>query len=114
MSDTFYDRERGLERKYGIEREHAFKIKAHRDRHFGRWVASQLGLTGAAADEYATKVFDAGFVHPGDEDFLNMIRSDLKTAEKSVDDKELYAQLHQAEDVAVQEVMGRKPRARPR
>jgi hypothetical protein len=114
MSDTFHDREYGLERKNELEREHAFKIKAHRNRHFGRWVALQLGLAGASADEYATKIFDAGFVHPHDEDLLSKVRSDLKAAEKSVDDKDLYAQLHQAENVAVQEVMGRKPRARAR
>lgn len=114
MSDTFNDRERGFERKNEFEREHAFKIKGHRDRLFGRWVASELGLTGTAGDEYATRVFDVAFGRPNDDHLLNKVRNDLIAAKRAVDDKELYAQLHHAENLAVQEVMGRKPRSRPR
>src|SRR5215468_1614472 len=56
MTTTFDKREEGFEKQFAHDEELKFKATARRDRLFGHWAAQQLGLTGAAADDYAKSV----------------------------------------------------------
>jgi hypothetical protein len=102
MSEAFKDREKGFERKYQLDQEQAFKVQTRRDKLFGLWVATQLGKSDA--DGYAKEVVASNFERPGDEDMLGKVRSDLKAAGKTIDDKVLNAELHKAETQAVKDV----------
>jgi hypothetical protein len=53
---TFDKREEGFEKQFAHDEELKFKATARRDRLFGLWAAQQMGLTGAAADDYAKSV----------------------------------------------------------
>jgi hypothetical protein len=53
---TFDKREEGFEKQFAHDEELKFKATARRDRLLGLWAAQQLGLTGAAADDYAKSV----------------------------------------------------------
>ena len=53
MTTTFDKREEGFENQFVHDEELKFKAIARRDRLLGLWAAQQLGLSGAAADDYA-------------------------------------------------------------
>jgi len=63
---TFDEREHAYEAKFARDEELLFKAKARRDKALGAWVAAQLGLSGAAAEEYAKEMLRADFKHPED------------------------------------------------
>jgi hypothetical protein len=106
MSDAFSDREKGFERKFEFDQQQLFKVKARRDRHFGLWVAAQIGKTDAAADTYAAEVVKKNFDHPGDADMLNKVRADLKAHGVVIVEPELLKQLGAAELKARVEILG--------
>jgi hypothetical protein len=54
------------------------KLKARRNRLFGKWAADALGLAGSEADEYAKSVMFAEL--PGDDDLLSKVERDLNAA----------------------------------
>jgi hypothetical protein len=53
---TFDKREEGFEKQFAHDEELKFKATARRDRLLGLWAAQLMGLTGAAADDYAKSV----------------------------------------------------------
>ena len=56
MDDAFEDRKKKHEDKWAHDEELRFKIGARRNKLLGLWAAAELGLTGAAAEEYAKSV----------------------------------------------------------
>ena len=74
---TFDERQKGFENKYKHDQETAFKVNARRNKLLGLWAAKQLGLTGAAADDYAKSVVVADMEKPGDDDVLQKVLADL-------------------------------------
>jgi hypothetical protein len=76
----FEDRQRGMEQKFRIEEELAFKLDARRNRLFGRWAAEALGLSGPAAEEYVTAVIYSDLQAPGDDDILAKVDQDFRAA----------------------------------
>jgi hypothetical protein len=56
---TFDKREEGFEKKFALDEEQKFKAVARRNRLLGLWTADRIGLTGSAADAYATDVVAA-------------------------------------------------------
>jgi hypothetical protein len=105
VTDAFQDRERGFERKFALEQEQKFKIKAHRDRLFGLWVAEQLGKTGSAAEAYASELVAADFEDGNDEGLLRKVRTDLQSRRISLDDSVLRTQLRQAESDSSRDIL---------
>jgi hypothetical protein len=53
---TFDKREEGFEKQFAHDEELKFKATSRRNRLLGLWAAQQMGLTGAAADDYAKSV----------------------------------------------------------
>ncbi len=90
---TFDEREHAYEAKFAHNEELRFKAKARRDRRFGAWVAAQLGLTGAAAEDYAIKVVRADLAHPGDKAIVETVLNDLKSKGLATDERKLKAKL---------------------
>ncbi len=76
----FEDRQKGMEQKFRMDEELAFRINARRNRLFGRWAAAALGLSGTAAEEYATAVIYADLQSPGDDDVLTKVDEDFRAA----------------------------------
>jgi hypothetical protein len=56
MTTTFDKREEGFENLFVHDEELKFKATARRDRLLGLWAAQHLGLSGAAADDYAKSI----------------------------------------------------------
>ncbi len=53
MTDTFRERERSEEAKFKLDGERHFKVLCRRNKLFGLWAASRLGLSAADAEAYA-------------------------------------------------------------
>jgi len=81
---TFDDREKGFEQKYKHDQELQFKVNARRNRLLGLWAAERMGLSGAAADDYAKTVVQADFERPGDSDVVEKVLKDLNDKGVSV------------------------------
>ena len=72
------DRKRGFEEKFRREEEFSFRLTARRNRLFGKWAASGLGLSGSEAEEYAKSVVFADLQEPGDDDIIAKVEQDLR------------------------------------
>ena len=72
------DRQKGFEAAFQRDQELAFRIKARRNRLFGRWAAERLGLpAGEVAEDYAIAVVAADFEMPGDDDVVGKVCGDF-------------------------------------
>ena len=74
---SFDERQKGFENKFKHDQETTFKVSARRNKLLGLWAAKQMGLTGAAADDYAKTVVMADMEKPGDDDVLQKVLKDL-------------------------------------
>ncbi len=74
---TFDKREEGFENQFAHDEELRFKAEARRNGLLGHWAAERLGLTGAAADNYARDVVDAAVTPAGSRAVLKKVTSDL-------------------------------------
>jgi hypothetical protein len=78
------DRQRAEETKFQHDQELQFRARNRRNKLFGLWIAREhLRLPEAEQAEYALSVVMADFEHPGDEDVIAKVRSDL--LEKGID-----------------------------
>ncbi len=74
---TFNNREKAFESKFAQDETLRFRATARRNKLLGQWAAEKLGLSGAAADDYAKTVVKADFEKPGDEDVIAKVVADL-------------------------------------
>jgi len=91
--NSFADRAKGCEAEFKHREDMAFRATARRNRLFGLWAASRLGLDGDAAEAYVLSVIAADFTAPGDEDVIAKVRADL--ADKATE-AEVRAELERA------------------
>ncbi len=103
------DRRRAFEAKFEHDQETEFRIRAHRDKLFGLWVATKLGRTGADAEDYAMR-FVAALGPHHDMTVRRQAFEDLQRAGLLLGPEELQAALASAETVAEQEVAARPTR----
>jgi hypothetical protein len=101
---TFDEREQAYEAKFARDQELRFKAKARRDRRFGVWIAAQLGLTGAAADDYAKKLVRSELAQPGDGAIIEAVLADLKLKGLAADERTLKRKLIELMAEAVTEI----------
>ena len=105
---TFDEREQGYEAKFARDEELKFKAKARRDKALGAWVAGQLGLTGAAAEDYVKETVKADFQHPGDSAFIAKVLDDFKAKGLATDERTLKRKLIELMAQAVAEIEASK------
>jgi len=89
---TFDEREKSFEKKFELDQELQFKVKARRNKLLGLWAAGLLGKTGADAEAYAKEVVLADFEKPGDADVLHKLMRDLAAAGKPYEDHTILKQ----------------------
>jgi hypothetical protein len=101
---TFDEREHGYEAKFARDEELRFKAKARRDKAFGAWVASQLGLGGDAASDYAKQALKEDFQHPSDTAFIAKVLEDFKAKGIAMEERTLKKKLIELMANAVAEI----------
>jgi hypothetical protein len=96
--ESFSDRAKGFEAKFKRDQELAFRITARRNKLFGLWAATRLGLpAGDAAQAYAMTVIAADFEAPGDDDVIRKVLADLVDKGIAVTEAELRTELARAD-----------------
>ncbi len=101
----FDDREKGFEAKFRLDQESQFKVTARRNKLLGQWAAAKMGLSGAAADDYAKEVVAADFIRAGDSDVIEKVVSDLTAKSITVSEAEVRQQLDALTKTARDQVM---------
>ena len=86
---NFDDRERAFENKFAHDAEMQFKAEARRNKLLGLWAAEKMGMTGDAAEAYASEVIKADFEEPGDEDVYRKVAGDLEAKATGVTETEI-------------------------
>ena|ERR1700755_2604277 len=89
----FDDRERAEEKKFQLEQEAEFKAQARRAKLVGLWTAGLIGLTGAAAEDYAKSVVIADMEEAGVEDLFRKLRADLDMHAVKLSDHQIRAKM---------------------
>ena len=103
MADAFEDRKKKQEDKWAHDEELRFKIGARRNKLLGLWAAAEMGLTGAAAEEYARSVVVADL--KGADAVMRKLRSDFDTAKLGHSDHVIHRQMTDLLAVAADQVM---------
>jgi hypothetical protein len=103
---TFDEREKGYERKFQQDQELAFKVKARRNKLLGLWAAKQLGLAGAAAEEYASELVQVDLEKPIVEDIIAKLAADFAQKHLKHNADRLRAELERCEAEAKKQLGG--------
>ena len=77
MRSSFAEREEAIEKKFQHDNEKEFKIKARRNRLFGYWAGSEIGLTGADLESYCDKIVNYMIKAPKDSVLIKQILDDF-------------------------------------
>jgi hypothetical protein len=101
---TFDEREHAYEAKFAHDQELRFKAKVRRDRRFGAWVSAQLGLTGAAAEDYAKELVRSDLAHPDDKAIIERVLGELKAKGVASDERTLKVKLIDLMEGAIAEI----------
>jgi hypothetical protein len=89
----FDDREKGYERKFELDQELAFKVRARRNHLLGLWAAGKLGLKGEAAELYASGITDPASHLHGDAELVTKIARDFAAKSAAVDEAQIALEL---------------------
>jgi len=100
----FDKRREGFEGKFALDEELKFKAIARRDKMLGLWAAEKMGLTGAAAEDYARDVARADQQEPGDEDVVRKLTQDFAARGLPITDAQIHQEMDRLLPVAVQQV----------
>jgi hypothetical protein len=101
---TFDKREEGFEKKFAHDEELKFKAEARRNKLLGLWVASQLGLSGEAANEYARTVVAAEFGEGQDADVVRKVMGDLSAKGATVTEQQVRVKMDELMAQAIVQV----------
>ncbi len=89
----FDERQKGQEKKFELDQALEFRAGARRNKLIGLWAAGLMGLSGDAAQAYATSVAMADFEEAGDEDVLRKLRADFAAKGVTVSDQDLRTRM---------------------
>jgi hypothetical protein len=102
---TFEDREKEFEARFKHDQEFRFKVTARRNRMLGLWAAERLGLSGAAAEQYAKDIVAAQFDAPGDEPVVAKLAADLGARDAAFTRARIQFELDHFAERAKQQLM---------
>jgi hypothetical protein len=101
---TFDKREEGFESKFAHDAELRFKAHARRNKLVGLWAAEKLGLTGAAAERYASNIVTVDLDKPDSDRVFGQIRKDFDDKGVDQSDHQIRRTMDEALAKAVAEI----------
>ena len=105
MNSGFSDREKAFEDKWAHDEELRFKVLARRNKLLGLWAATEMGLKGPAAEDYAKSVVQAELVREGDEAVFQKLKADFAAANIARTDHLIRTKMEEFLAIAKKEVM---------
>jgi hypothetical protein len=110
MSGGFDEREKGYENKWAHDEDLRFRAVARRNKLLGQWAAETLGLTGAAADSYASVLLDMEVKGAKDEDYVRKIHADFAARNVAFSEHFVGRKMDELANLATQQIMS-EPKA---
>jgi hypothetical protein len=107
MSDAFQDRENTFEKQFAHDEDLRFKAVARRNKAVALWVAETKGLSGAAAEKYASD-FVAAQIGKSDEDVAAALKADIEGSSVDLSDHRLRRKMDEEMAAAVASVRAGK------
>jgi hypothetical protein len=104
MSDTFKNRERGEELRFGMSQELQFKVEARRNRLLGEWLAHKFGLTTDESEAYAKAVIASDLEEPGIEDVIRKVMKDIEDRDAGISEDDVRAEMDRLFAVAAEQL----------
>ena len=101
---SFDRREEGFERKFAHDAELRFKARARRNKLIGLWAAEKLGMTGAAAESYASGIVTIDVDKPDSDDVFARIRKDFDDKGVVLSDHQIRRTMEEALAKAMAEI----------
>ena len=101
---TFDKRTEGFEKKFAHDEEMQFKASARRNKLLGLWAAEKMGLSGAAADDYAKAVVRSDFEEAGDDDVFRKIRGDFDAKAVAQSDHQIRRTMDELMQTAIDQI----------
>jgi hypothetical protein len=101
---TFDAREAAAESKLAHDEELKFKATVRRNKWLGLWAAEKLGLSEAAAEDYATDLIAADLEENGEEEVFRIIRTDFDKAGIAQSDHQIRRTMEELFASAVEEI----------
>jgi hypothetical protein len=101
---TFDKREEGFENQFAHDEDVRFKAEARRNGLLGHWAAEKLGLTGAAADDYARDVVDSAVAAAGSAAVLSKVAADLTAKGVAVQEQAIKDKMAELLQIATAQV----------
>lgn len=99
------EREKAFENKFAHDEQLNFKVEARCCKIFGLWAAGKMGLSGAAAMDYAGEVVAANLQEAGYGDVLRKVSADLKAKNIDVSSHLLETELEKAQEEAREQIL---------
>jgi len=103
---TFDEREKSFERRFELDQEIAFKVKARRNKIVGHWAAGLLGKQGADEEGYVKEIVGLELGAHGEEHVVERLLKDL--GPKGIDRNRLMIELDNAALKAKSEILAGK------
>ena len=103
---TFDQREHAFEQKFAQDEEVRFKVHAARNHMLGLWVAEKLGLSGAAAEAYATNLTQSDVAVFQDDQLVRKIMDDFKAKNVPASEAEVRRELERVLAAAKRRIGG--------
>ena len=104
---TFDKREEGFESKFAHDEELRFKAHARRNKLVGLWAAEKLGLTGPAAETYASNIVTIDLDKPDSDRVFSQIRKDFDDKGVSLSDHQIRRTMDELMARSVNEIKAR-------
>jgi hypothetical protein len=105
MSSAFSDREKAFEDKWAHDEELRFKVLARRNKLLGLWAATEMGLKGPTADDYARAIVQAELSKDGDEAVFQKLKADFAAANVARTDHFIHLKMDELLTKAKDEVI---------
>ena len=105
MNSSFDDREKSYEAKWAHDEDLRFRTTARRNKLLGLWAASQMGLSGAAADSYVNALLDLEVRGARDEDIAAKIHADFDARHVVLSDHLIHRKMEELLAEASEQVM---------
>jgi hypothetical protein len=107
MSDAFQDRENTFEKQFAHDEDLRFKAVARRNKAVALWVAEKKGLSGAAAETYASD-FVGAQIGKSDDDVEAALKAELAHGDIDLSDHRLRKKMDEEMAAAVASVRAGK------
>jgi hypothetical protein len=105
MPDGFDDREKNYEAKWAHDADLRFRTTARRNKLLGLWAATQMGLSGVAAESYANTLLELEVKGARDADIAQKIREDFDAHKLTLSDHLIHRKMEELLAEAGEQVM---------